>query len=397
MNKKIRGIIITNRIWSNLDRYPVLYERFYMNKLYCYEEILKSAYDILEIIKTDYPKGHLFLRDEFIFDEMLFSIAYCNFIGKKYLGNVEIMNDFINKKLKSMYKGVFSIKVFNENLSEFMIYFYMLTSIFFKSDLYKDFKTIKYETIGANNKRFEYTFIIGNKEINIEVKALDCDPFSKDNLDVRELKDGDIFIKSYFNRPIEEYNIIKLNKVKILSSNYRQLKKNIKRIDEKCKKTDLNTINLGFVIINYGTSREEFLSYLFNSKYGIMNLYDVKNVDGIMLFSMCTDTTLLFDEVYLNDHILTALLNDNIENFKLFEALRLDKYIYNNGCVIDDITSIVEEEYQLYRYILKGGLMTIESYYIDENIIEEKINTLNEEVFDKKRDVMRLIRNTDWD
>ena len=70
----------------------------------------------------------------------------------------------------------------------------------------------------------------------------------------------------------------------------------------------------------------------------------------------------------------------------------MDRYIYNNGKVINDISSIVEEEYQLYRYILKNNLMTIESCYIDENVIEERINLLNREVFDKKRDIMNLIK-----
>lgn len=34
------------------------------------------------------------------------------------------MTDFINKKLKSTYKGEFDIKKYNENLSEFMIFFF---------------------------------------------------------------------------------------------------------------------------------------------------------------------------------------------------------------------------------------------------------------------------------
>ena len=189
---------IKSKIEGTLKNYTILYERFICKNIID-EQIYKSYIKIVDIIENVYPDKHLFKRDKFLFDEILFSLAYCDFICDKYLGNRDIMSDFINKKLKSTYKGKFDIKTYNENLSEFMIFFFLFISIFFKSDLYNNFKRLEYESEGADNKRFEYTFVLVDKRINVEVKALECDPFIKDNISINGLKDGDLFIKIIFS------------------------------------------------------------------------------------------------------------------------------------------------------------------------------------------------------
>lgn len=395
IDDNIRDLIIKSKIEGTLKNYTILYERFYMQEYYCYEQIYKSYIKIVDIIENVYPDKHLFKRDKFLFDEILFSLAYCDFICDKYLGNRDIMSDFINKKLKSTYKGKFDIKTYNENLSEFMIFFFLFTSIFFKSDLYNNFKRLEYESEGADNKRFEYTFVLVDKRINVEVKALECDPFIKDNISINGLKDGDLFIKSYFPN-VEINKFIKpkyLENIKTLSSNYRQLKKNIKRIKDKCNNKTSNDINLGFIIINYGTSREEYFSYLFNSKKGIIGLNKPDKIDGIILFSMCTATTLLFEEVYERNHVLTTLLNDNLYNNNLFRKLRLDNYIYKNGNVVDKLKDIVEEEYQLYKFIFKNNMITIESCYIDDEVVEFETNSLYKKLHGDRDKLIETISN----
>ena len=91
---------------------------------------------------------------------------------------------------------------------------------------------------------------------------------------------------------------------------------------------------------------------------------------------MCTATTLLFEEVYERNHVLTTLLNDNLYNNNLFRKLRLDNHIYKNGNVVDKLKDIVEEEYQLYKFIFKNNMITIESCYIDDEVVEFETNSL---------------------
>jgi|GEM_PF-2733535 len=367
------AFVIGERIKGELNRHPVLYKRFNVSMSDCYDEMLKNYVKILKIINDEYSDDHVFKAREFVMDSVLFSLAYSEYICSNYLGNQQIIMDFVKKKLKSAEKGKFSMKKLNENLSEYIIFFYLVCGVFLKSDLYLNFDKLEYESDGANNKRFEYTFKMKNKKnINVEVKALDCDPFSKDNLDMFQFKDGDILAKAFVpNVKLEEYvTKDKLEAITEISSNYRQLKKNIKKIKEKCESN--GDINLGFIIINYGTSIEEFFSYLLNSKNGILNLINTDGISDIVLFSMCTSTTLMFDEVYENEHILSFVMKDNeIEN-EIFRKLRLDNYVFKDGKVAEGIKYIAEEEFGLYKYIRRNDMVTILRHDVDDDIINEE-------------------------
>lgn len=396
MKEKMK-LFIKMKIEANLDNYDILYKRFKLTRYECLDKLLIEYYNILNIIEDTYPKNHIFNKEQFVFDELLFAMAYCKFISKKYLKNEEIINDFIIKKLKSLHKGEFSIKTFNENCSEFIIFFYLICSIFFKSDLYKDFSHIEYEPNGAKNKKIEYSFIFKDIILNIEVKALDCEPFRKDRDVLTGVADGDLFAKVYFpGRELKEYiDRDKYDNIKELKSNYRQLNKNIKRINEKFLHKNNNEINIGFVIINYGTSREEYISYLLHKDNGILNNFKELNIDNLVLFSMCACTSLFFEEILEKQHLFSILNVDKIKKYDcLFNKLRLDNYIFwGKGYVASELNEIeeIDEEYHIFKYVLKNGLCNFCRVEIDDAEIANEMEEIKERLSINKK-IMKIIK-----
>ncbi len=91
---------------------------------------------------------------------------------------------------------------------------------------------------------------------------MECAPELSDKYDIIGMQNGTKFYKNYFFSQSDDIVTYEIrNKSIRLKSNIRQVGKNIKKINEKCKDT-ANEVNLGFLMINYGTSREEFISYL---------------------------------------------------------------------------------------------------------------------------------------
>jgi len=371
--------LIEQRIKGQLSIEPILYKRFKISFDECYFNIFNKYFEILEYVENEYPKNHIFRTNGFILDAMLFSLAYSSFIVPKFLKCNNIMNDFIIKKLKSEDHNGFSTKKFNEDYSEFQIFFYLFSSIYFRSDLYLDLIGLDYEPSGFENKKFEYSFKFWEFKLNIEVKALDCDPFIKDNVNMFEHNNGDLFYKSYFeaNKNIIDKFIpedITKSAIKI-SSNQRQLARNIKKIKKKCNGRNPYEVNIGFIIINYGTSREEYFSYLFNPKHGIMKTdgLELGDLHGLVLFSMYTTTTLFLDEIMDFEHAFT--INDKIDynTDTLFTKLRLGNYAYKNGIIRKDLIEFANEEWGLYKYVYTNGLVTILRENIPDNMIKEQL------------------------
>lgn len=337
-----------------------------------YKNILKNKLEILEVIETKYPKYHMFKNDRFKFGAYLFCFAYAKLVCEDFLNNSEIMDDYIRKKFISKYNGKFCNKTYNENLSEFTVFYYILTSIFVESDLYKDIQSLEYEGEGANNKRYEYSFKFKDgKKINFEVKTMTCDPFIKAELNRMKLKDGDLLYKTYFPRiKIEDYIAIDLEyKENEISSDYRKTKKNIKNINYKFKKDLEEDINIGVLCINYGTSIEEFISYIYNEEYGILNKgIDIGNIDSLTLFSMSSAANSpTLDDLYQNNHVLSICNKDN----DMFKKLRLDKYICNEGKFNQVFESCKDEYYGIYKYIDRNGYVHIVPSYVKEETINK--------------------------
>ncbi|WP_050413634.1 hypothetical protein, partial [Clostridium botulinum] len=292
-------------------------------------------------------------------------------------------------------KGVFNYKSLNENLSEFSVFFYIFCGIYFKSELYKIIDHLDYEPNGSNNKKYEYTFVLKDKtKLNFEVKTLDCDPFSKDAKILKDinLKDGDILGKAYFpNSNLEDFIDYKTNGIVEISSSYRQTNRNIRNIKKKFETRNDKDINIGVIVINYGTSREEFFSYLLNDEYGLINVQDFGNIDNLVLFSMCGHTTLMMNEIYENEHIFSVSINTDRYKKDIFNSLRLDNYIIKDGKIESRFYDFKTEKFSLYKYIMRNGFVTIQPYYIEDNIINDELSELRD-IYNDLNEISKRIK-----
>lgn len=366
-------------ILKNLLDEPELYTSFAIDIEELEENILKKYEVMISWIKKQYPQGHPFLRETFLFDAMSFSLAYCLYMVPKYLNNTKMMADMLEHKLVCEKDGFFDRKQFNESYSEFEIFFYLFIGIFCKSSRSDKFAYLEYEPDGNKNKRFEYAFVFSNYKINVEVKAIECDPEYADGINLMRMKDGETFYKNYFYA-YDEKNVIPANILQNavkLKSNYRQVAKNIKRIRNKCEKKE-NVINLGFLMINYGTSREEYISYLMHSEQGYLIRNSLGNIDALVLFSMCMDTDLMMTKVMEEEHLFVFKNSDaNID--ELLQDLRLNNYVINDKN--NKYYSVFNDVYGIYKVIKTPNIMTIQRSDVEDEQIQqmsELIKNINE-------------------
>lgn len=364
----LQSILIKGNIIHQLNGYPELYLAFSIPKDKLVENLYKEYEKIFNYVKGHYPDNHVLRQNTIFFDAILFSLAYCSFIVPKYLHNTEMMKDMLEKKLVCADKNKrFSWKMFNESYSEFEIFFYLFSSIFLKSNLHEDFVKLEYESDGNKNKRFEYSFIFTQWKVNVEVKALECAPELSDNYKLVNMQDGTRFYKKYFfSQPDDVVPCEIINNSIRLKSNIRQVGKNIKKINEKCKEST-NEVNLGFLMINYGTSREEYISYLMNEKEGYLVKNPLDKIDALILFSMCMNTDLLMEEIRKQSHIF-VFKNENRADERLLINLRLDNFVQNNE--VSPYKYLFHEIYGEYIGINRDGIVTIQR----SNITEEEID-----------------------
>lgn len=357
---KNETLLLKAHIERQLDMEPRMYQCFNASKDDFINGIYESFVKIEEIVQR-YPKEHVFKNSKILFDAMLFSLAYCYFIVPHFFKCNEMMDDLLIRKLPSRYAEKFSMESFNQNWCEFEIFFYLVSSIFFRSDLHTSFKRLVYEGRGATNKKFEYSFEFDTFSLNIEVKSLECDPFRRDKIDMFKMKDGELYYKNYFSAEDDNtlipYDVI--CKATKLSSNLRQVKKNIKRINEKCI-SSADNINLGFIMINYGTSREEYISYLLNDKYGWLQKNTLDKIDGLIFFSMCTNTDLCMDNILQKDHIMLFTDHEEERYCKLFEKLRIHNYVKKGNKISKEIISIANEKWGIYEGIKYNSCVSIQ-------------------------------------
>lgn len=373
-NKEV--YLLKRNIERNLLDEPQLLNPFGLDLGVATTEILEKYEWMYTIIRERYPSNHPFRRDEFLFDAMSFSLAYCMYIVPQYLNNSEMINDFLLKKLVCEKDGLFNRKVFNESYSEFEIFFYLFVGIFCNSERYKTFIKLEYEPDGNHNKRFEYAFIFRDYKINVEVKALECAPEDADSISLTRMDNGTRFYKNYFHANNEKDVIPTeiLQNAKKLKSNYRQVSKNIKKIKEKCSE-EKAVINLGFLMINYGTSREEYISYLMHPEHGYLRKNPLEKLDALVLFSMCINTDLLMRRVLEKEHIF-VFHNQQKNNYTLFSDLRLSNYV----CEQEDnrYKCFFDEVYGEYVGINSGGIVTIQRSSVPEEEWKQAQNIISE-------------------
>lgn len=364
---------------------PLLYKNLNLQLDEFKLKMINYSNFILDIIENRYSINHPFKQKDFIYKPTLYQLAYAKLVCEEYLNNKDILEDYLKKKLISNEKGKYNIDLFNRNMSECIFFLYILIGIYVKSDLFNEISSIIYEPISVNNKKLEYTFKFKDGyKINIEVKTIDCDPFLKDRqvMEKLELSKKNIYIKKYFkNIDINEQlkEIFKEGKTySELSSNYRQVNKNIGKIREKFNflKSDKD-INIGVLVIDYGTSREEYFSYLLHKDNGSIKKIDFGNIDNLILFSNTNQSSFTYDEIYDTEHIFSVTKNLDIYTDKLYKKLRIDKYIIKNGANVEPYSNYQDDVFGIYISENINGFLTLLPYYVSCEERSEYLNKIN--------------------
>jgi len=374
-------IVLKEFINCMLHKYPQLLQPFEINIDYALDKIYACYERMYLLIQKKYPLGHPFKNKKFLLDGTGFGFAYCLFVVPIKMGNDDMMIDFLNKKLISSKDGKFNMKIFNENYSEFEIFFYLLIGIFCTSERYKTFLKLEYEPNGNINKRFEYAFVFKEYKINVEVKALECAPEFSDGIDLYKMNNGTRFYKNYFhaNKDIEVIPSEVLDNTKKLKSNYRQVAKNIKKINDKCIIED-GVVNLGFLMINYGTSREEFISYLMHEKYGYLKKNTNNKLDALVLFSMCMNTDLMMNKILEEEHVF-VFPNKELKDWSLLTDLRLSNYISDN--IKNAYSMYFNDQYSEFVGIKEKGFVTFQKAGFSKNDLKQILNIIEEDNYIK--------------
>ncbi len=127
----LQSNLIKGNIIKQLNEYPQLYLAFSMTKEKLAANLYKEYEKIDNYTRMHYPDNHVLRQNTIFFDAIFFSLAYCSFIVPKYLHNTEMMKDMPERKLVCADRSkCFSWKMFNEGCSEFVIFFYLFSSIF---------------------------------------------------------------------------------------------------------------------------------------------------------------------------------------------------------------------------------------------------------------------------
>jgi hypothetical protein len=214
---------------------------------------------------------------------------------------------------------------------------------------------------------------------NIEIKTISCDPFYGNVAIKKDQK----LIKRYFHDVnLEDYfTKEQLSKMIILEDNihYRQISKNLKKIDKKFKKTE-NSVNIGFVVIQFATSIEEFYSYLYHKEKGIMRKNRFDNTDLFVFFSMTPTPDMKLQEIYDRGHVFSIINDKKIYDDLMIKKFRLDNFIANEeGKIIEELLSLVNKEYGIFRFIVSNDIC----FFANDDIKEERIQKYASEVSKK--------------
>lgn len=362
-------------IGTILHKHPEFYKSFSLDYEECVEGILDGYKNVFNRIKNNYPENHPLYKASFL-DAMYFTLAYSYYVVPKFMNCSAFIDDLLQRKLASYDGENCDIKRFNENYSEFGVFLYIFLGLIQNGNI-KDVVSLEYEPDGAHGKRFEYSFCFKDgTKLNIEVKSIDCDPFIHDGVNSHEMENGQLFYKKYFKYD-NELSIpedIVSNGIE-LKSNFSQVAGNINNISKKCEVSP-NNVNLGFLMINYGTSREEYISYLLNSKYGYLTHNPLNTIDAIVLFSFYSITDLFMNNILKELHLFVFPKNRaNTED--LFNKIRLTNYA--EDCLYKGNKNIAEDRYGVYRGFKNEHGITIQC---DEPGVADKFEEIGKDLSD---------------
>ena len=332
------------------------------------------------INNLDYPPNHFFLDDRFrnsdILRKMVMTYAWLG-------GDITIISDLL-KKMRSIDNGIFCSIKYHQNLSEFTFLFYLLAGIYKSTGSVELKPYISYEPTdnAQGGKVFEYAITSPHtsKIYNIEIKTVTCDPCVKNGPETLLFGDRAKFIKYYFEK-IEDVQDNVPPGYNLILSQFRPIKDAITKISDKFKTGDF--CNIGVIVGQFAPSIEEFYSYFFNLKYGIIFNHKtrkyIKNFDALVFFSLTPDTDPLMDSVYERRHTFTALLTDRIPENDLY-LFRLNNIGYSLGIGVNPAIQ-QEAEKEVGRTVLritKNNNMFFFPEHLSEDTIEQYMSEIED-------------------
>lgn len=331
---------------------------------------------------TSYPIGHPFNEVAFNENDIVFRILAI--LKTMNIDNV-ILKDFICNKIRATDCGKFSSERYFQSLSEIVIFYYIYCGVMQNST--NRIEEILYEPISPYNpnKILEYSFLLEDKTyVNIEIKTITCDPLIKEKY--FKIKDNKIYIKKYF--PGIDINTEQIDKFGIddyqlleASTHYRQLRKNIKKIVEKFEGDRNNigkSLNVGFVVVQFATSIEEFYSYMFHPTKGLLYELDFGNLDCLVFFSLTPKCGLDMQDIYDRHHIFSLVFNGEKYVFDLLELMRLDHIAsHPNKKVFSPYREEGIQEFGCFKSIFKEGKFFFTDIHKSEEEIKDYLEYLN--------------------
>ena len=88
-----------------------------------------------------------------------------------------------------------------------------------------------------------------------------------------------------------------------------------------------NNINLGFIVLNRASSIEEFYSFLYNKRSGLIKRILPENLDALILFSLDAVNTVILDNLLEKNYIQTIVFNASNRVMAYLRSLGLDNII----------------------------------------------------------------------
>lgn len=345
---------------------------------------------ILEKIKkANYPERHPFLDARFEGDFYHLVLA----IFLKFTNGEVIVDDLIFKKLNGKVSGKFDNNRFQEGIGEFNVLYYLFCSFLLKSQHENiSLKGIYYEPPAfVKGKTLEYGLDLkywnASPLVAVEVKTIETAPEYRET---SKLDIGCKYVKPYFSNISLDHlsDRADFDSLKYLecSTHYRQLSKNIKKINHKfCSKEGV--INLGVVVFQYATSMDEIFSYLYHPIHGIYtkNPEHFDNLDALVFFSLTPTPDLMLNDLYVKNHVLTMCLTDDKWKIHILDFLRLGNYIFKNKSIEDWVLPYVDKEYGIFEYRLSNGML----FFINEENDIEQADKQAEEVSQKMKKLDR--------
>lgn len=335
--------------------------------------IVAKDYIINKIKSSNYPFGHPFLDPRFENDLVL----SCLIMIKLYIRETGLIDDYIEKKFRAVKNGEFYLESYFQNLNEFMLFYYLFNALT-ESDMVKKLQHIHYEpkSQADNEKQLEYSFIFSPDPqydfyVNFEVKTITCDPFLR--AEGAEINFEQRLIKRFFHDVdlTQLFSVEQLKEYVVLheSTHRRQIAKNIKKINEKFKKSG-NVMNVGVIVVQFATSLEEFYAYLFHPEKGILYDADFSNLDCLVFFSLTNLTDIDMQGIYDSGHIFTMLFDEHGALTPYLKAFKLDNIVSVGKKVAPYLLEDAKKEFGIYRYVASHGV----TFFVPEDASEESIS-----------------------